>query len=115
MDLGVAKMIAGEPDGLELLKQAVDDHRRQVRLDGNPQQLPHFVHLRHLSEAALVLGSAYVRLGKPAEARTAFQESRNAAAQILAVADVQESLREEAKQFLTLLDKQEAALVQAVQ
>ena len=112
MDLGIAKIVAGEPDGLELLKQAVEDHRRQVKLDGKPEELQHFVHLRHLSEAALVLAGAYGRSGKSAEAHTALEESRKAATQILSVPDVQESLRNEAKQFISIIDKQQAALTQ---
>ncbi len=106
MDLGIATILAGDGGGLDLLKQAVDDHRRQVKLDGGPEELQHFVHLRHLSEAAIVLAGAYVRSGKPAEARAALEESRNAAAKILSVPDVQESIRGEAKQFIGIIEKQ---------
>jgi tetratricopeptide (TPR) repeat protein len=113
MDLGIAMILAGDGGGLDLLKQAVDDHRRQVKLDGKPEELQHFVHLRHLSEAAIVLAGAYVRLGKPAEARASLEESHNAATKILSVPDVQESLREEAKQFIGIIEKQLEAIKQA--
>jgi hypothetical protein len=111
--LGIAKFAAGEAGGLELFKQAVDDHRRQVRLDGRPEELQHFVHLRHLSEAAIFLAGAEMRSGRTTEARAALKEAKDAATQILSVADVQESLRQEAKQFVSTIDKAEAPLSQA--
>jgi tetratricopeptide (TPR) repeat protein len=110
MDLGVAQIAAGQPSGLEMLKNAVANHRRQVKLDGKPEQLHHFVDLRHLSEAAMVLGVVLVRFGQISAARTSFEESRQAAAQILANPDVQASLRDEAKGFLAFIQKQEAGL-----
>ena len=109
MDVGIAKIAANERDGLGLLVQAVEDHRLQIELDGKPEELHHFVHLRHLSEATIVLGIMYERMGKFADARIALQESRNAAMKILECVEVQDSLREEAKQFLMLIQNQEAA------
>ena len=76
----------------------------------NPEELQHFVHLRHLSEAALVLGSAYARAGEAADARAGLEESRSAANKIIAVADVQQSLRDEAKQFVSVIDRLEKSL-----
>jgi hypothetical protein len=64
MDVGMARLVAGEPGGLELLVPA-DDHRRQTKLDGKPEEVQHFVRLRHLSEGALVLGKHTFARGGP--------------------------------------------------